>query len=371
MTPPRGRVAALAVAASAGHVLYPAWLAAVTRRRPAPEPPPAPAQWPPVSVVVAAHKEVGVIADKVRGLRDNGYRGEVEVVVVADGDPETAAAAEAAGARVLSPPARLGKAPALNLGVAAASHALIVLTDANNELAPGALEALVRWFEDPEVAAVAGEKLEGDDGGESVYWRFESWLKQREARLGTTIGIVGELSALRAELWPPIPADVGIDDLWLAVALAAGHHTIRYEPAARAYDPPVGSLKLQWERRTRSVASALHLFRRRPDVLGPATGAVAVEFWGHRLWRYTGGPIAHLSLLLMAVRTARRSRLARLTLAAHLVGVVGIVGEARGKRLPMPFVVGGQVLFLQAVAIGGVVRHLYGTSSPMWRKVSR
>ena len=82
---------------------------------------------------------------------------------------------------------------------------------------PGALAAAVEHFDDPEVGAVAGEKVEDDGGGgESIYWRFESWLKQREDRLGTTIGLVGELSAIRAEAWRPIPPDVATDDFWAA-----------------------------------------------------------------------------------------------------------------------------------------------------------
>ena len=82
----------------------------------------------------------------------------------------------------------------------------MVISDANNRLAPGALAAVVEHFADPDVGAVAGEKLEDDGGGgESLYWKFESWLKQHEARLGTTIGLVGELSAFRAQAWRPIP----------------------------------------------------------------------------------------------------------------------------------------------------------------------
>src|SRR5690606_3387174 len=118
-------------------------------------------------------------------LRANGYPAEIELVVVAE-DPETADAAEVAGARVLRPTERLGKSQAVNAGVDAASHELVVLTDANNTLAPGSLAALVAHFADPRVGAVAGAKSEHDEG-EAAYWRFEAWLKERESRaLGTT-----------------------------------------------------------------------------------------------------------------------------------------------------------------------------------------
>src|SRR5918993_95731 len=204
--------ALLAGSAGAGHLLYPAVLGVVSGRRPRPEPPAEPEAWPPLTAVVPAYREAGVIADKVADLRANGYAGSLAIVVVAE-DGETACAAREAGATVVEPRERLGKAQAVNLGVAEAGTDLVVLTDANNRLAPGSLALLVRHLLDPRVGAVAGEKVEADAGGEELYWRFESWLKQREWALGTTIGIVGELVGLRRSAWHPIPRDISSDDL--------------------------------------------------------------------------------------------------------------------------------------------------------------
>src|SRR5205814_1076858 len=96
----RRRAVVLATAASAGHVLCPAWLALATRGRAEPRRPPPPVDFPALTVLVAAHREAGVIASKVDDVRGNGYAGPLEVIVLADGDPETAEAARRAGARV-------------------------------------------------------------------------------------------------------------------------------------------------------------------------------------------------------------------------------------------------------------------------------
>ena len=133
-------VGALLAAATAGHLLYPAWLAWRTRGgrgEVAARPPAAgPELYPDVTAVVPAYREARVIAAKVADLRANGYPGSLEVLVVADGDPETAAAAEQAGARALTGPDRLGKSQALNRGFAEATTPIIVISDANNRLAP-------------------------------------------------------------------------------------------------------------------------------------------------------------------------------------------------------------------------------------------
>ncbi len=383
-------VGGLVAAASAGHVLYPAWLAWRTRGgrgRVVVAPGPGRREPPPdLTVVVPAYREAGVIGAKVEDIRANGYPGSLEILVVADGDPETAAAAERAGARAVTGPERLGKSQALNRGFAEATTPVVVISDANNRIAPGALAAAVEHFADPEVGAVAGEKVEDDDGGgESLYWRFESWLKQREARLGTTIGLVGELAAIRAEAWRPIPADVATDDFWAALDIIEQGYRIAYEPRARALDPAADSLAVSWERRIRSVSGALHIMVRRRRQLRPSAGLVAAELWGHRLVRYTVGPLAHLTLLVMAATRVRSSPLARGFLLANLCACAGlVVGTQAGepgedapvgpepRRLLAAAAAGaGQVMFLQGVALGGMVRYARGDRSTMWSTVER
>jgi hypothetical protein len=378
-------VVALTLSASAGHVLYPAWLAWRTRGGRGRAIPPRAEQreraWPDITVLVPAYREAGVIARKVEDVRTNGYGGRLTVLVVADGDPETAAAAESCGVWVLGGPERLGKSQALNNGFAAADTEIVVISDANNRLTPGALSALVEHFDDPEVAAVAGEKA--DDGrGEGVYWKFESWLKQQEDQLGTTIGLVGELAAIRASRWRPIPPDVAIDDLWTALDIVERGYRVAYEPTARALEPPI-PLALQWERRTRTIAGALHVIARRRRQLRPSSGLVAAELWGHRLVRYTVSPVSHAALLVLAITKARSSALARIFLLGHVCAGAGLLAEAQRNATaddtgPAPshlvataVAASGHVVVLQAVALGGLARYLRGDRQTKWSTPAR
>jgi hypothetical protein len=383
-------VGALVAGATAGHLVYPAWLAWRTRggrgRDGATRRPGASGTTPPLTVLVPAYREAGVIGGKVEDVLANGYPGPLDIVVIADGDPETAAAAEQAGARALTSPERLGKSQALNRGFAEADTPIVVITDANNRLAPGALAAVVAQFDDPGVGAVAGEKLEDDGGGaESLYWRFESWLKQREDQLGSTIGLIGELSAVRAEVWRPIPPDVAIDDLWAGLDIIEQGYRVAYEPRARALDPAAGSLGVQWERRTRNVSGALHVLVQRRRQLRPSAGLVAAELWGHRLARFTISPLSHLALLALAASKVRSSALARIFLLANACACAGLMSSARvgepandaaaepERRNLAATVVGGagQVMFLQGVALGGMVRYVRGDRPTMWSTVER
>jgi glycosyltransferase involved in cell wall biosynthesis len=362
------RVGALAATASVGHVLYPLWLAVVTRSKATPVPPP-PGDWPGVTVVVPAYLESGVIAAKVSNLQENGYPGALEVIVVAS-DPDTSAAARATSARVSESATRLSKPEALNQGVEAAIHPIVVLTDANAMLTPGAIESLVRWFSLSGVDAVAGEKLILGENEERFYWRFESWLKLLEWRRGTTIGVDGALVAVRRDAYRPMPTYVTMDDIWLALDIIEHGGRIAYEPAARVAEEPAPH-DADWERRTRVVACTLEVLWRRRRLLVPGVTDVTPMLWGHRLIRTTFGPLAHCLLVLMAVRSTRRSRLARLFLAGHLGGFVALLRVRRGAKTGFLERLAAHLLYLQAVGLAGTVRYLRRDRSALWQKVPR
>jgi cellulose synthase/poly-beta-1,6-N-acetylglucosamine synthase-like glycosyltransferase len=358
----------LAVVGAFGHVIYPSWMALRSRRLAAPDPP-VPNGWPGVSVVVPAFRERNVIAAKIEDIAGNGYPGPLQTIVVAD-DPETAEAARATQAEVIDANGRLGKAEAINRGLAAARNPIVVLTDANARIRPGAIAALVRWFEDESVGAVAGEKRVLGDS-QAPYWRFESWLKRCESRSGTTIGLVGELAALRRELHRPLPRDVWVDDLWLALDVIDSGSRILYDDSALADEDPSPSWRDEWERRTRIVSGALDVLWRRRSLLVPGRSPVALQLWGHRLVRSSFGPLSHAALLLVAVRASRRSLLASAFCIGHAAAAVALARQLRGKPVSRGEMILAQVLFLQAVGIGGTFRWLRGDRPALWPKGDR
>jgi hypothetical protein len=98
---------------------------------------------------------------------------------------------------------------------------------------------------------------------------------------------------------------------------------------------------------------------------------VSFELVGHKAWRSTAGPISQAALVVMALGSARRSRVARLFLLGHGVAAAGMVATLQGRQPPRPIRLAGQVLFLQAVAFGGMVRFLRGDRVIRWPKPAR
>jgi hypothetical protein len=89
------------------------------------------------------------------------------------------------------------------------------------------------------------------------------------------------------------------------------------------------------------------------------------------MWRSTVGPIAHVAMVVVALRTWRTNRLAALVVAVHVVGAGATVLQRRGRKLPRPLTALVQILYLQAVAIGGMVRFLRGRADTAWHKPAR
>jgi biofilm PGA synthesis N-glycosyltransferase PgaC len=121
--------------------------------------------YPAISILVAAYNEESSIADTLRSIAQQRYPGEFEVLVIDDGSKDATAAVVEANpypwARLLRQPRNLGKAAALNRGLAESRHDYVITLDADSFLFGDALARLVeRYFSDPSsTRAVAGTML--------------------------------------------------------------------------------------------------------------------------------------------------------------------------------------------------------------------
>jgi biofilm PGA synthesis N-glycosyltransferase PgaC len=121
--------------------------------------------YPAISILVAAYNEESSIADTLRSIDQQKYPGEFEVLVIDDGSRDATAAIVEANpypwARLLRQPRNMGKAAALNRGLAESKHDYVITLDADSFLFGDALARLVeRYFSDPpSTRAVAGTML--------------------------------------------------------------------------------------------------------------------------------------------------------------------------------------------------------------------
>lgn len=249
----------------------------------------------PLSVIVAAHDEVEVIAGKVANVLRSDYPPELlELIVASDGSQDgTVEAARRAGAtRVLDLP-RIGKLAALNRAEQVASGEILVFTDADSLFEPGTLRRLVSNFADERVDGVAANvvRFVEEDGrpvarGEGLYWRYERLLKRLEDKVGSVVSASGHLYAVRRSAFAPSTETAGTDDFLISsqVVRAGGRLAFDEEAVVLVATPEEGGTELR--RKVRVMNRGLRSILALGDALLPTrTGLYALEVIFHKLLR--------------------------------------------------------------------------------------
>jgi len=351
---------------------------------------------PTVTLLITAYNEQEVIAAKLENSLALDYPSDrLQILVAVDGcDDRTVEIVSSFALRRVElsyDPARRGKMAAINRAMPLVRNEILVFSDANNFYEPSTLRELVKPFSDPMVGAVAGSKRivqEESALGEvdSLYWRYESFIKKQETRLGSCTGVSGEVFAIRQDLFESPPDSVINDDFFLALNLIRKGFRLIYAPEACSRE--TGSLDERDEivRRTRIIAgryqamgmSIWNLPYRRPLIvwqifshkfLRPLVpfamiGAFLASFisiiWVHPLGSY---PLLYLSppyhwlifiLQLLFYFLAWLGR--RITIKGYL-----------GKLLYLPtFLVNSNY-----AALLGLLDYLTGKSTTIWKKAAR
>jgi glycosyltransferase involved in cell wall biosynthesis len=320
---------------------YPAILTLVARLRARRDIPAA--TEPSVSVVISAYNEERWLADKVRNVLAQDYPADrLEVVIVSDGSTDRTEAIaqglEGARVRLLVQPRRGGKNLALNRGAAVATGDVLVFTDANAMLAPGALRRLVAPFADPQIGLVSGQGLYGElgDGAARVvsnaYVRYEAFIKTREALLGFVAAADGALYAIRRELFSPLPSDQVHDLVHPIQTITAGRRCF-FAADAFTVEPPSPSAGREFERHVRIIAQGLLVFFRQAPLLGR---------------------LGHLAALWMLVSHRFARWISSFFLVTAFVANIPLAGVGRLYAATMI----AQVLFYALAAAGAVAERL-------------
>ena len=319
------------------HAGYPLLLAGLARLRPAPSWPAG--DLPGVSLIVAAHDEQDVIAQKVRNALALDYPAErLEVIVASDGSRDRTveiardAAAGDPRVRVLDL-GRRGKVRAQDTAVEAARGPVLAFSDANALWEPDALRMLVRPFASPEVGYVCGSLTYlAPDGSnqEGVYWRYENRVRALESRLASVTAGNGAIYAVRAEAYLRLDPRTSHDLAFPFNLVRRGRRAV-YEPQARATERPVATLEKEFRRKRRMMSHAW------PAILGGGLldprgyGALyALEIYSHRALRYAT-PFLHLVAFGANLALLGRAGIYMATFVAQVTVLAAAVAARRGR----------------------------------------
>jgi peptidoglycan/xylan/chitin deacetylase (PgdA/CDA1 family)/GT2 family glycosyltransferase len=243
------------------------------------------APLPGVSIVVPAYNERVGIEACVRSLVACDYP-QFEVIVVDDGSSDdTAALVEGLGlpgVRVIRQD-NAGKPAALNAGIAAAHHDVLVLVDGDTVFEPSTLRELVAPLADPAVGAASGNAKVGNRHGLIGRWQHIEYVigfnldRRMFDILQCMPTVPGAVGAFRRQALAQVGGvsdDTLAEDTDLTMALCRSGWRVVYTPQARAWTEAPASLGQLWRQRYRWCYGTLQSIwkHRRSIVEGGASG---------------------------------------------------------------------------------------------------
>ena len=263
---------------------------------------------PEVTLMVCAYNEEDIISKKMSNTHSLDYPADrLHLVWVTDGSTDNTNSILSAypDVKIVFSPERRGKSAALKHGIKEVSTEIVMMTDANTMLNPGAVREIVRLMQTPKVGCVSGEKKvmaksDSDKAaqGEGLYWKYESTLKRLDSELYSAMGAAGELCVIRRQLMTDIPDDTLLDDFVISMEIVRMGYKIAYTSKAFAMEYGSADLHEESKRKRRIAAGGLQSSWRLRSLMNPLRHpVVAFQFVSHRVLRWTITPVCLFALI--------------------------------------------------------------------------
>jgi biofilm PGA synthesis N-glycosyltransferase PgaC len=342
---------------------------------------------PVTALVIAAFNEEDYIEEKIRNTYALDYPPEkLHIYFITDGSTDCTPDIVRRYTRctLLHEAPRRGKAAAMNRAMKLVKEPVVIFCDANTALNPGCVRELVKYYADPKVGAVAGEKKiyqpkqgKAASAGEGFYWKYESFLKKQDAQFYSVVGAAGELFSVRSVLYQPIEEGVLIEDFLLSLRIAMAGYLVKYAPGAFATEASSASIGDEQKRKIRISAGGFQAMGMLLPLLNVFRyGRLSFQYISHRVLRWTLTPLCLLILFpinfLMVTNAAGVFYF--LVFLAQLIfyfsGMMGWFFANRNIRIKA-FYIPYYFLFMNLSVFLGFKRYLKGQQSVLWEKAAR
>ena len=329
---------------------------------------------PEVTLMVCAYNEEDIIAEKMDNTRRLDYPSDrLHLVWVTDGSNDNTNSLLAAypDVKVIYSPERRGKAAAIKHGIKEIDTEIVMMTDANTMLNPGAVREIARLMQDPRVGCVSGEKKvmarsDSDEAaqGEGLYWKYESTLKRLDSELYSAMGAAGELCVIRRQLMTDIPDDTLLDDFIISMEIVKKGYKIAYTSNAYAMEYGSADLHEESKRKRRIAAGGLQSCWRLRSLMNPLRHpVVAFQFVSHRVLRWTITPACLFALVPLNTLLVLSGEGIVYTII-WILQILFYASAAAGVRISKYFV------FMNLNVFRGMA-YLFNNSTGMWEKAKR
>jgi cellulose synthase/poly-beta-1,6-N-acetylglucosamine synthase-like glycosyltransferase len=265
---------------------------------------------PVISLLIAAHNEEVDIEARIQNCLSLIYPpSKLEIAIASDGSTdrtnELVRKYFDRGVKLFAFEKNRGKAAVLNDTVCQLRGDIVILSDANTHMAPDAATRLASWFTDADVGVVCGRLVLTDTHSgrnvDGLYWKYETFLKRCESRLGALLGSNGAIYAIRKNLFPNVKPGTLIDDFVIPLeAKRQSRCRIVYDTSAVAYEETAPTVLAEFRRRVRIGAGGFQSIGILWQLLSPTHGWVALTFFCHKILRWAC-PFLLIGMLLSSM----------------------------------------------------------------------
>ena len=339
-----------------------------------------------VSVIMPVHNEEKVIREKTASLVASDYPASLtEFIIGSDGSTDGTErimkdiALADTRIRFVHYGRRRGKAATLNDLVSEARGDILVITDANVIFTHCTIRHLAEGFRLPALGLCDATVIPGssDDRGitrqENFYWNFEAALKRAEGELwGAMPGPYGGCYAVRREIFPLLPENTLVDDLFVGLTVLRKGCESRNAPYAVVFEDTQPDMAAQFRRRIRIAAGSFqNLFR---FGLFPSEKFTAsFAFFSHKILRWFT-PLFLVIFFMTTVILSGRSDfyfwLSAIQLIFIILSALDLVLDRYGRKIRYQRYI-TQFLMMNAALAAGFVKAIRGIKNGIWEPTKR
>ena len=338
---------------------------------------------PTVTIMVVAHNEEKVIADKLQNLLKIDYPHEKLEFLVAS-DFSTDKTNEIVESFIAAHPERkihihktvnhYGKTNAQNEAQELCENEILVMTDANAMFEPNAVRELVSYFIDLSIAYVSGQlRYMNTDGSktaksEGFYWKLDLMCRSIESRFQTITAGNGAIYAVRNKDYKKVPP-IECHDASFPVAFALEKKRAVYNPNAVAYEKAGEANKDEFKRKVRMSRNILMRICPTLRVFNVFSYRwFSYFFFGHRFCRYLlwlMHPLAFFVNIPLAIFGGLFWQIMLgVQVMFYLIAITGLITKSSNRWIR----IASYYCMTVMAQWKGVLNKITGKSKPVWEK---
>jgi cellulose synthase/poly-beta-1,6-N-acetylglucosamine synthase-like glycosyltransferase len=341
---------------------------------------------PTVSVLMPVFNEEKVLSEKIRSLLLSDYPPElIEFIIGSDASDDGTDkimlnfAASDNRLKYHRNSIRKGKAAMLNELVSKANGSIFIITDANVIFSGATVRLLASAFTSSQTGLCDATVVPSLSPGhgitrqENLYSRFETSLRRAEGEVWKAMtGPYGGCYAVRRELFPVIPENTLVDDLYVGLTvMRKGFASFNVAKAVVSEDtqPEIAD---QYKRRVRIAAGSFqNLFRFGPFPSEKVNASFA--FFSHKVLRWFTPlflTLFFMTTVILSGRSVLYFCLVAVQLILILLSAIDLMFDKFGRTIKLPRYV-THFLLMNAALTEGFVKAVRGIKNGIWEPTKR